>query len=428
MQKDISNMKFTHNMVRVTVTPIGEAVKTFKKLFSDYDLEINGRDVYIKINAVDFRKGCYTSPHIIGAAIDALYDHGASRVYVMENCTQGNFTRLVFKVTGIERVTKEKGAKPIYLDEEKSARVRIGEFEVDFPKIVYENIKNGDAFYLSLPKLKTHDMTTVTLNLKNQFGFIYHKDRRIHHSKFELHKFIAAIYDFIKPDFSVIDGEFAVVNGHYPLEKMYDKYVVPMNVFVASNDALAADIVASKILGFEVDEVEHLKLANEKYDIADKIEIEGDISRFKQKYSHKPLGIYPEGVKIVKGKERACNEGCQDNTLMVLEMLHVDYDGSGEFTIVFGKGFYQEELENLKPPVLVVGPCAVEEVGDYLKKKYRKVVEVPYCNDLAAVTEALMKFMGLKATRIVPISTLSLIATWLKAKIHGSTANTPSIF
>lgn len=419
--------------IKVTIAGIREPLhEEIGRLLRSYRVDLTGRDAYIKVNAVDFRKGCYTSPRIIAETIKALYKIGAEKVYVMENSTQGNFTRLVFRVTGVEKVVRDCGAKPIYLDEEKAVKVEIGDFRVDFPKIVYEEIVNGDSFYLSMPKLKTHDMTTVTLNLKNQFGFIYHKDRRVYHSKFDLHKFIAAIYDFIKPNFSVIDGEYAIIHGHYPLEKMFEKFAVPMGILIASPSALAADIVAARMLGYEVEEVNHLRIAEEKYKIAGKIEVEGE-DRVREglqtgKFPCKPLGIYPKGVTFVKGKERACNEGCLDNTLMVLEMLHVDYGADGEFSIVFGKGFDREEIENLKEPILVVGKCAAEEVGEFLKQKYKRVRIVPYCNDLAAVTDSLLKFTGLKATDIVPISTASLIVTWLKAKLRGSTALTPSIF
>ncbi len=410
----------------VHVTPFGGA-KEMEKLIGE-ECEV-GDSAFIKVNAVDFRKGCYTSPKIIRNAVTALRSLGARDVYVVENSTQGNFTRLVFKVTGITKAVKEAGGKVVYLDEEKSIKVKIGDFEVDFPRIIYEEIVTGDAFYLSLPKLKTHDMTTVTLNLKNQFGFTYHKDRRVHHSRFELHKFIAAIYDFIKPDYSIIDGEYAVVHGHYPLEKMFERYVIPANVMISSRDALACDIIAAKILGYDVSEIEHLRIADEKYGVAERIRVDGEMEKYMLgRQPYEPLGIYPEGVRIVKGRERACREGCVDNTLMVLEMLHVDYGGDGEFSIVFGKGLERDELDNLKPPVLVVGGCAVDEVGEYLKRKYGKVVEIPFCNDLAAVTEGLMKFMGIKPTEVVPISTLELVLEWIKAKIHGSTARTPSIF
>jgi uncharacterized protein (DUF362 family) len=416
-------------MAKVVIAPIDTPEKTLKTLFNEFGLQLKDKDVFVKINAVDFRKGCYTSPEIIGASIDVLYELGANKIFVIENSTQGNFTRLVLKVTGIEDVVKERGAKVIYLDEEKSVKVKIGKFEVDFPKILYENLVESreSSFYLNMPKLKTHDMTTVTLSLKNQFGFLYHHDRRRYHSKFDLHQIIAELYGFVKPDFTVVDGEFAVIHGHYPLEKMLDRYIIPMGVYVAGDDALAVDVIAARILGYKTDEVEHLKIAKEKFGVGE-IEVVGELSKFNQKYPCKPLGIYPESVKIVKGKELACKEGCVDNTLMVLEMLHVDYNGDGKFSIVFGKGIEEEELENLKPPVMVVGPCAVEEVGETLKEKYGKVVLINYCNDLAAVTATLMKFMGIRATKIVPVSPVKLILTWINAKLHGSTANTPPIF
>jgi len=315
-------------------------------------VDLTGRDAYIKVNAVDFRKGCYTSPRIIAEIIKALYKLGAEKVYVMENSTQGNFTRLVFRVTGIERVVRDCGAKPMYLDEEKAVKVEIGDFCVDFPKIVYEEIVNGDSFYLSMPKLKTHDMMTVTLNLKNQFGFIYHKDRRVYHSKFDLHKFIATIYDFIKPNFSIIDGEHAIIHGHYPLEKMFEKFAVPMGFLIASPSALAADIVAARMLGYEVEEVNHLRIAEEKYKITGKIEVEGE-DRVQEglqtrKFPCKPLGIYPKGVTFVKGKERACNEGCLDNTLMALEMLHVDYGWMESFQLCLARDLTGRRLKTLR--------------------------------------------------------------------------------
>ena len=414
-------------MPRVSLVPMDDDLEgTIEEILTNYGVD-PGEEAFIKVNAVDFRKGCYTSPEIIEATVKALKSLGTRKVYVVENSTQGNFTRLVFKVTGIEKAIKRGGGKPVYLDEERSVKVEIGDFTVDFPKIIYEKVVEGGSFYLSLPKLKTHDMTTVTLNLKNQFGFIYHHDRRVHHSKFELHRFIASIYDFIKPDFSIIDGKFATIHGHYPLERMFEKYVLPMNLIIAGDDALAVDITAARLLGYTVDEVEHLRIAEEKYRVKDSIQIEGDFERYKmEKQPHTPLGIYPDGVRFVRGKELACREGCVDNTLMVLEMLHVDYGGEGDFTILFGEGF--DDLENLKPPILVVGKCAVEEVGDKLKERYDNVILIPYCNDLAAVTEALMKLMKIKVTEVVPLSTFELVVEWIKAKIHRSTARTPSLF
>ena len=301
--------------------------------------------------------------------------------------------------------------------------------------MLYEYLveKRENSFYLNLPKLKTHTMTTVTLGIKNQLGFLYHEDRRTHHDTFELHELLADIYEFVRPDFTIIDGKVAIVNGHYPLEKRIDKYIVPMNLLIGGDDTVAVDAVGAKILGYTLNEVKHLKIAHERglgCANLEKIQIIGDISRFKDKYPHKFIGTLPDDVKIVQGKEHACIEGCMGNTLMVLEMLHVDYGAHGPFSIVFGKGIDVKELENLPTPIMVVGPCAIDEVGKFLMEKYgkKKVVLINYCNDLATVTNTLLKFSGIKATRIVPLNPIKVIFLLLQARLHGSKARVPSIF
>ena len=187
------------------------------------------RSVYIKINAVDFRKHSYTSPEVIGAMVELFRDAGV-RVYVMDNSTQGNMTRLVFKVTGIDKVVKKSGGLPLYLDEQPSVRVKIGEdgYEVEFPKIVYDKLvrERDENLYVSLPRLKTHSMATVTLSVKGQMGLLHHNSRRERHN-YMLHQFIVDIYRFIRPDFVVIDGLIAVIHGHYPLERICLLYTSP---------------------------------------------------------------------------------------------------------------------------------------------------------------------------------------------------------
>ncbi len=374
---------------------------------------------------------------VLDAVIRVIKENEIKNIYVMDNSTQGNFTRLVFNVTGINNVIKRNGAKLLYLDECKSLKITIGrnKYQVDFPKILYEHLveKRENTFYLNLPKLKTHTMTTVTLGIKNQLGFLYHEDRKEHHNTFELHEILADMYEFVKPDFTIIDGKVAIVNGHYPLEKRLDEYIVPMNVLIGGSDAVAVDAVGARILGYTLNEVKHLRISHERgLECANLkgITIVGDISRFKKKYSHKFIGMLPEDVKIIQGKERVCIEGCRGNTLMVLEVLHVDYEAHGPFSIVFGKGIDLEKLEDLYTPIMVVGPCAIDEVGKLLRERHGKknVVLINYCNDLAAVTNTLLKFSGIKATRIVPLNPIKVIFLLLQARLHGSKARTPSIF
>ena len=57
----------------------------------------DGGTVYIKPNGIHFTPHTHTDPAVLEALLAYLRDHGYTRLAVMESCTGGNFTRLVFK-------------------------------------------------------------------------------------------------------------------------------------------------------------------------------------------------------------------------------------------------------------------------------------------------------------------------------------------
>ncbi len=100
----------------------GDLLSAVQSLFAPFGgLEslLGGRKrVLIKINAVDFRPPeTFISPAILEAVIIAFRQAGVKEIRVMENCTQGNFTRLVFAVSGLGDVCRRCGVRPLYLDE-----------------------------------------------------------------------------------------------------------------------------------------------------------------------------------------------------------------------------------------------------------------------------------------------------------------------
>ena len=79
----------------------------------------SSKEVYIKVNGIDFKKHCYTSPEVLEAVIQHCKKLGAT-VYVMENSTQANMTRIVFAINGYRKICEKLGAQQIYLDEEET--------------------------------------------------------------------------------------------------------------------------------------------------------------------------------------------------------------------------------------------------------------------------------------------------------------------
>jgi uncharacterized protein (DUF362 family) len=98
--------------------------------------------VYVKPNAVSFSPHAYTDPRVLEAFLGYLRDHGYARLAVMENCTGGNFTRLVFKVTGYEEICRRYGAERVYLDEGPIVEVTLRDEDTPtrIPRRLYEEL------------------------------------------------------------------------------------------------------------------------------------------------------------------------------------------------------------------------------------------------------------------------------------------------
>src|SRR5450759_1614967 len=102
---------------------VSEIRRTVKEIFDELGgaaLIKSSGAVYIKPNAIDAKAYCHTRIEALKAAIEYWQQVGAKKVYVLENSTQANYTRVVFAVNGYAKLCRQTGAVPIYLDEEKT--------------------------------------------------------------------------------------------------------------------------------------------------------------------------------------------------------------------------------------------------------------------------------------------------------------------
>ncbi|MFX0069979.1 MAG: DUF362 domain-containing protein [Candidatus Hermodarchaeota archaeon] len=409
----------------------------------------SSKEVYIKVNGIDFKKHAYTSPEVLEAVILKLKERGAD-VNVMENSTQANMTRIVFAINGFKDICEKTGAKIIYLDEEdtKTFEFKGKSSSANDPKgynlktfrlpaTIVKIMENRDSLtYINLPKLKTHSMAGVTLGIKNQWGYPQHEDRGKDHN-YNLHSKLVDVYEYIQPDITIIDGIEGTIHGHYPPTAWEDKLVKQFNILIGGRDTIAVDVVGARIFGLTLDEIPHLKIAYERglgeADLS-KINVIGKaLDEYKEKYEWDILQKFPEDVKIVKGKDLLCREGCQNNPLIFLQILAYDYPEKfkGGWFIVMGKGHDEDIVEKLKAEGyskgLVVGYCAIDEIGDKLKDAFgkRKVFFSGDCNNLSDTAKAELKLSRVSVFDLVPISTEKLMDLVNEAQKNGSTALTP---
>jgi len=434
----------TKNGIQSAVNNIFENLEKSGSILKD------SKEVYIKVNGIDFKKHAYTSPKLLEAVINYLANKQA-KIHVMENSTQANMTRIVFAINGYKKVCDDLGVDIIYLDEEKT---KYFNFEgkksskedpkgynlttFRMPETIVKIIENRDAItYINLPKLKTHSMARVTLGIKNQWGFPQHADRGKDHN-YNLHSKLVDVYGIIRPDITIIDGSGGgTIHGHYPPTAWEDELVIPFNILIGGRDTLSVDVIGARIFGLTIDEVPHLKMAYERGlgegDI-EKIKVIGkDLSEYKEKYEWNLVQKFPDDVKIVKGKELACIEGCLNNPLATVQGFAYDYPDKfkGNWFLVIGKGHDENLVEMLKEEGytkgLVAGYCAINEVGDKLVKEFgkRKVFFSGDCNNLAETVRAVLKLAKMTVLDLVPISNEELMALINEAQKHGSTALTP---
>ena len=409
----------------------------------------SSREVFIKPNGIDGQPYCYTRPEVVEAAIEYWFDHGAKKVYLFENSTQSNATRLVYAVTGYDKICRRTGAIPVYLDEDKQVKFEFRGKQAlkddpdgyqncsfDMPRFVVKNlIENKDKnLYISLPKLKTHSMAGVTMGVKNQWAFPCQTARGFDHN-YNLAYKLVDVLSYVRPDFTLLDGVEGTIYGHYPVTALADKAVLPLRVLVAGANVVATDMVGARIYGLGLEDVPHLRIAVEKgYSDGvmslDDIDIQGDISMYNTKYPTDLYDCYPPDVKVIKGKERCCKQGCQNNPLTLLQILYNDHGGKGGWTMVMGKGHDPAEIDAIQGKVLIVGDCAINEVGDRLISRLgRKNVYLSHkCNSLADSAAAMFHLMKVDPMVFVPINLAKALWCLTLSKLHGSTALVPNPF
>ena len=115
---------------------------------------------------------------------------------------------------------------------------------------------------ISLAQLKLHSTATVTLSLKNiamsfpaadYYGHPRSRQQHEHCFFDDMHSFIAAMANRFRIGLAVIVGHPAMI-ATGPL----GGHAVETGLVIASTDALAADVVGARLLGFDTQAVRHL--------------------------------------------------------------------------------------------------------------------------------------------------------------------------
>jgi uncharacterized protein (DUF362 family) len=224
------------------------------KLIEFNDFQV--KRIVIKINLCGLRgpeTGAITHPLFLEAILKwlRLTVGNEVQIAVVESNATTSLPSLFIDWLGFKDVLRKWNAKFVNLSK-APGDVKIKEGILKGQRI--PDIFN-DCYFISLAKLKTHQLTKISCALKNQFGCIPYYRKIIFHKC--LDEAIVEANKFFRPDLAIVDGIIALVGTQGP------SYGVPVRagVVIGSKDPVACDSLCAKILGFSPLFIKHIRLS-----------------------------------------------------------------------------------------------------------------------------------------------------------------------
>ena len=222
---------------------------------------IIGRDdhVFVKPNFTFpcYKEGVTTSPVVLIKLLTILADRASKVTVVESNGATNIFTaEEAFKGHGIQDICKELGIAMINLSKEPtqfvSEKVYGKRVKVEIPKLLQAQVDR----FVSLPVLKVHAMTSVSISMKNLWGCYPDPMRCLYHDN--LDRKLALLTKLWQPSICVVDGIYAL-DGHGPMFGT----PVNLNLLAIVNNPVVADALGARIMGFEPMTIGHIRVAEE---------------------------------------------------------------------------------------------------------------------------------------------------------------------
>lgn len=221
-----------------------------------------GKTVVIKPAVLTSDPNCAPDPVVV-AAIAKMAKEAGGTVIVAETSGNGDTAYNLSKV-GITLAAQDVGAEVRALPSEEEILIEVPLGTKLTTVKTYPTVYNCDVL-VSVPRLKRHGSTAVTMSLKNMMGTVPQSEmNRLHNV--DLSQCIADLNTVMKPDLTVVDATYAMA-GQGPT----GGEMVEMDTVMASGDPVAIDMVAAErlhkleqqlgIASFDPAEVRHINSA-----------------------------------------------------------------------------------------------------------------------------------------------------------------------
>ena len=213
---------------------------------------VKGDIVWVKPNSSWERtpeQAANTNPNVVAAVVKMCLESGAKTVLVGDRTCSG--AQQSYARSGIQKSAAEAGAKVVFLDDNKYKKYALNgkvlkEWEI------YKDIEDATKL-INIPIAKHHQLTEVSLSMKNLMGIIG-GNREQYHS--DLANTLPDLAAFVKPDLVIVDGIRVLMKNGPTGGNLAD--VKRRDVIAAGIDQVALDAFGTTLLDKKPEDITHI--------------------------------------------------------------------------------------------------------------------------------------------------------------------------
>jgi uncharacterized protein (DUF362 family) len=220
--------------------------------------DVRDARVLLKPNLVEFDPGSAinTDPRLIASTVLAMRRLGAAEVVVAEGPGHRRDTEYVVTRSRLLELLRSVDAPFVDLNTDALVPRRLASRYTELGSLWLPRTVTDADVVVSMPKMKTHHWTGITLSLKNCFGCV--PGRVYGWPKNALHwqGIEASILDVaaaVRPDLAIVDG-IVGMEGNGPISGV----PVRGGVLVFGSDPVATDVTAATLMGIDPQRVPYL--------------------------------------------------------------------------------------------------------------------------------------------------------------------------
>ena len=221
----------------------------------DYKFQKDIKKIVIKPNMCyywDYSTGQTTDPKFVATIIQIFREKISSEVdiSIVESDASAMKCKYAFKFLGYEKIAEQYHVKLVNLSEVEAEPAKVTVRDQNFNFMVPQIIKKADL-RINIPKMKYMELSKISCALKNIYGCNPYPKKFKYHPR--LNETIVALNKVMRFNLCILDG---IIVSSSQASKL--------GLVMASQDSVAVDTAAAKILGVNPKSVKYIVLAEKE--------------------------------------------------------------------------------------------------------------------------------------------------------------------